>query len=94
MKPFLPIILICLSLSGPIAAQNLPSLSPYFKLDVDDPEKYSAEDFALKGSKVDVNIAGVIADVMVTQTYVNNTGEDLDAEYIFPGSSQSAVSAM
>lgn len=94
MKILLPVILLALLLAVQTEAQNLPSLSPFFKLDVENPDRYSPEDFALHGSEVDVNIAGVIADVTVTQVYVNNTGEDLDAEYIFPGSTQSAVYAM
>ena len=72
-------------------AQDLQTLSPYFHLDVEDPNKYSPDDFALQGTEVDVDIAGVIADVTVEQTYINNTDEELDAEYVFPGSTQSAV---
>lgn len=80
--------------TGTAVAQNLPSLSPYFQLDVEDPDKFKPEDFALQGTDVKVDIAGVIADVTVEQTYVNNSEENLDAEYVFPGSTQSAVYAM
>jgi len=89
-----PFILLCLLIAGHLSAQNLPTLSPYFHLDVENPDRFSADDFALQGTDVEVDIAGVIADVKVTQTYINNTDEELDAEYVFPGSTQSAVYAM
>ena len=83
-----------LLIANNVLAQNLPSLSPYFHLDVENPDQFSPEDFALQGTDVNVDIAGVIADVTVTQTYINNTEEELDAEYVFPGSTHSAVYAM
>ena len=77
----------------PLAAQQLPSQSPYFHVSAED-EKASLEGFSLQGSHVKVNIAGVIADVTVSQTYVNDTEVTLDADYIFPGSTRAAVYAM
>lgn len=89
-----PLVILVLFISQIASAQNLPTLSPYFHLDVENPDRFSPDDFALKGTDVKVDIAGVIADVTVTQTYINNTGIDLDAEYVFPGSTKSAVYAM
>lgn len=51
-------------------------------------------DLPLKETNVEVNIAGVIADVVVKQIYVNKTKDTIDGIYVFPGSTQSAVYAM
>jgi hypothetical protein len=61
--------------------------SPYFELSEE-------ADFPLTSTKADVNIAGVIADVTVFQTYVNNGIERLEATYVFPGSTNAAVYGM
>lgn len=67
------------------------SESPYFHVKSDDP---SLDAFPLKGTAVDVRIAGVIADVTVTQTYRNEGQRAIEAKYIFPGSTRAAVHAM
>lgn len=61
--------------------------SPYFQLNAD-------ADFPLTSTKADINIAGVIADVTVSQTYVNNGSTRLEATYVFPGSTNAAVYGM
>ncbi|WP_020569589.1 VIT and vWA domain-containing protein [Neolewinella persica] len=61
--------------------------SPYFELS-------GKADFPLENTTADVNIAGVIADVTVSQTYVNNGTERLEATYVFPGSTNAAVYGM
>ena len=91
--PISMLTLICL-IGLNATAQNLPSASPYFLLDIESGTSFSPHDFALEGSNVQVDIAGVIADVTVEQVYVNNSSEELDAQYVFPGSTQSAVYAM
>ena len=48
----------------------------------------------LKENGVDVQIAGVIAHVRVTQVYQNEGQEPLEAIYVFPGSTRAAVFAM
>ncbi len=48
----------------------------------------------LKESLADINIAGVIAHVRVTQTYQNTGQFPLEAVYVFPGSTRSAVFGM
>ena len=45
-------------------------------------------------TEANVNIAGVIADVKVKQVYVNEGSVALEAIYVFPGSSNSAVYGM
>ncbi|MGB0840167.1 MAG: VIT domain-containing protein [Chitinophagales bacterium] len=48
----------------------------------------------LKHTEADVKIAGVIADVTVTQEYVNESNVPIEAKYVFPGSTKSAVYGM
>jgi Ca-activated chloride channel family protein len=65
--------------------------SPYFHVKSDDP---TLDALPLKGTQVDVKIAGVIADVVVTQHYRNEGQRPIEAKYIFPGSTRAAVHAM
>src|SRR5262245_25983831 len=64
------------------------TLSPYFYVHSDDP---SADRLPLKATDVAVSIAGVIADVKVTQRYRNEGTRPIEAEYVFPGSTRAAV---
>ncbi|HEX6017113.1 MAG TPA: VIT and VWA domain-containing protein, partial [Burkholderiaceae bacterium] len=65
--------------------------SPYFYVASDDP---ALDALPLKATRVDVRIAGVIAAVTVTQHYRNEGQRPIEARYIFPGSTRSAVHAM
>lgn len=65
--------------------------SPYFFVQSDDPE---VDRLPLKGTRVDVRIVGVIADVTVTQEYKNEGTRPIEARYVFPGSTRAAVYAM
>ena len=65
--------------------------SPYFYIPSDDPEN---EYLPLKSTSADVNIAGVIADVMVTQEYKNEGKKPIEAIYVFPASTRAAVYSM
>ncbi|HTP72662.1 MAG TPA: VIT and VWA domain-containing protein [Burkholderiaceae bacterium] len=65
--------------------------APYFHVHSDDP---GLDALPLKATQVDVRIAGVIAAVTVTQHYRNEGQRPIEARYIFPGSTQSAVHAM
>ena len=65
--------------------------SPYFFVDSNDP---STDRLPLKSTSVEVRIAGVIADVTVTQHYRNEGQRAIEARYVFPGSTQAAVHAM
>lgn len=66
------------------------TLAPYFFVDGDP----SVDRLPLESTKVDVNIAGVIADVAVVQTYKNEGSRPIEARYVFPGSTRAAVYAM
>jgi len=65
--------------------------SPYFFVKSDDP---SVDPLPLKSTAVDVRIAGVIADVRVTQTYRNEGTRPIEASYVFPGSTRAAVNGL
>jgi len=67
------------------------TLSPYFFVKTDDP---TVDQLPLKSTKADVRVAGVIADVMVTQVYKNEGKKPLEAIYIFPASTRAAVYGM
>jgi Ca-activated chloride channel family protein len=67
------------------------TLSPYFFVKSDDP---SVDQLPLKGTSAEVNIAGVIADVKVTQIYKNEGKNPLEAIYLFPASTRAAVYSM
>jgi Ca-activated chloride channel homolog len=65
--------------------------SPYFFIKSNDP---TIDQLPLKSTRVDVRIAGVIADVTVTQQYKNEGTRAIEARYVFPGSANAAVYAM
>ncbi len=67
------------------------TLSPYFFVNSDDP---SVDQLPLLHTSAEVNIAGVIADVTVTQLYKNEGKHALEAVYVFPGSTRAAVYGM
>ena len=67
------------------------TLSPYFMVKSDDP---SVDKLPLLSTKADVSIAGVIADVRVTQVYKNDGKKPIEAIYTFPASPRAAVYAM
>jgi Ca-activated chloride channel family protein len=67
------------------------TLSPYFFVKSDDP---AVDQLPLKATSANVNIAGVIADVKVTQVYKNEGKHALEAIYIFPASTRAAVYGM
>lgn len=67
------------------------TLSPYFFVKSDDA---AVDQLPLKATKTEVSIAGVIADVTVTQTYANNGTTPLEATYVFPASTRAAVHGM
>ena len=72
-------------------AEAAPAESPYFWVDSADP---ALDRLPLKSTRVDVRIAGVIADVTVTQHYRNEGQRAIEARYVFPGSTRAAVHAM
>jgi Ca-activated chloride channel homolog len=72
-------------------APRLKTESPYFFVKSDDP---TVDQLPLKSTQVDVKISGVIADVVVTQTYKNSGQRAIEAKYVFPGSTKAAVYGM
>ena len=67
-------------------------LAPYFH--VESAGEISSEQFPLRNTKAKVNIAGVIAEVTIIQTYVNTGSKTIEAQYIFPASTRAAVHGM
>ncbi|HLP95800.1 MAG TPA: VIT domain-containing protein [Saprospiraceae bacterium] len=64
------------------------SLSPYFQVNGGTP---GVETLPLKSTSANVQIAGFIADVVVSQVYCNTGKKPLEAVYVFPGSTNAAV---
>ena len=76
---------------APAAETDDKTLSPYFFVQSEDP---GVDRLPLKSTSVAVKIAGVIADVTVTQVYMNEGNHPLEAVYVFPGSTRAAVYGM
>jgi len=72
-------------------SEALPSEGPYFQIEHGEA---GVDRLPLKSTQVDVKIAGVIADVTVTQRYRNEGSEPIEARYVFPGSTRAAVHGM
>ena len=71
-----------------IAHTQEKNLAPYFYV----PDgNQDVDNLPLLSSSAKVNIAGVIADVRITQCYQNKGEEAIEAIYVFPGSTQAAV---
>jgi len=67
------------------------TLSPYFLVQNDDA---SLDPFPLLETKAKVNIAGVIAEIELTQIYKNEGKRAIEAVYVFPLGTKSAIHAM
>ena len=67
------------------------TLSPYFVVLSNNPE---VDKLPLKSTATDVKIVGTIADVKITQKYVNTGTTTLEAIYTFPMSTKAAVYGM
>lgn len=95
LRSLLGVLLLVSWVTGSGFAQDTrdagQSLSPFFFVQSDDP---STDRLPLKSTAADVRIAGIIADVTVTQTYRNEGTRTLEAIYIFPASTRAAVYAM
>ena len=73
------------------AEDHQKTLSPYFVVLSQNP---LGDMLPLKLTKVNVNIAGTIADVKITQQYMNMGTTNLEAIYVFPLSTRAAVYSM
>jgi Ca-activated chloride channel family protein len=85
-------LLICLFFSfNSFAQETDKSQAPYFFVKSDNP---ALDQLPLKSTKAEVNIAGVIADVTISQVYKNEGQQAIEAIYVFPGSTKAAVYGM
>jgi Ca-activated chloride channel family protein len=66
------------------------TLSPYFLVKGDP----NVDQLPLKDTRVEVAVTGVIADVVVVQTYQNSGSRPINATYVFPASTRAAVYGM
>ena len=66
------------------------TLAPYFVVQGDP----SVDQLPLKDTRVDISVAGVIADVKVRQIYRNEGSRPINASYVFPAATRAAVYAM
>ena len=71
-------------------AREDKTLAPYFFVKGDP----SVDSLPLKDTRVDIAVSGVIADVMVVQTYRNEGSRPINASYVFPASTRAAVYGM
>ena len=78
-------------LPQPVEDTNNKTLSPYFFVKSEDA---ALDQLPLKATSAQVQIAGVIADVTVTQSYRNEGQKPLEAIYVFPASTRAAVYGM
>lgn len=83
---FLTLILFQINFSF---AQESTKEGPYFYV-----SNVASAVLPLKSTSAEVSISGVIADVTVTQIYQNSDTLPLEAVYVFPGTSRSAIYAM
>ncbi len=89
---------ICLALfaiatvssSASSQTQEDKTLSPYFVVKGDP----NVDHLPLKGTHVEIDVSGVIADVRVVQTYRNEGSRPINASYVFPASTRAAVYSM
>ena len=76
-----------------VNTENAPedkTLAPYFFVKGDP----SVDSLPLKDTRVDIAVSGVIADVVVVQTYRNEGSRPIHASYVFPASTRAAVYGM
>jgi Ca-activated chloride channel family protein len=83
----IPFVLLFVFVLPDAQAQD-KNASPYFVILSGEGEEAS---LPLKSTDVNVEISGVIADVTVKQTYTNTGKSTIEAIYVFPASTRSAV---
>ncbi|MFH1810772.1 MAG: VIT domain-containing protein [Pseudomonadota bacterium] len=79
------------SLQTPRAVKADRGSAPFLKVVSGDD---SLEQLPLKSTRADVDVAGVIAQVKLTQVFRNEGRHTIEAEYVFPASTRAAVYAM
>jgi Ca-activated chloride channel family protein len=88
------VVAVVLALSASAGAEPGTAdktLSPYFVVEGGAP---GVDAMPLESTRADVHITGVIADVVVTQTYRNDGDRTINAKYVFPASTRAAVYGM
>jgi len=85
----LGVVILTLSCSAQKNEED-KTLSPYFFVQTNDEN----DQLPLKKTSAMVNIAGVIADVTITQEYQNTGKNPIEAIYVFPASTKAAVYSM
>jgi Ca-activated chloride channel homolog len=95
MKTIWILVFVLVAATGKVSTQEAHSDdrtgSPYFIIPTDHPQ---SEMLPLKSTSSSVNIAGVIADVIIKQVYRNEGHHPVEAVYVFPGSTRAAVYGM
>ena len=90
-KLFVAFIAVALGCTTGFAqAQEDKTLAPYFVVQGDP----NVDHLPLKDTRVEITVAGVIADVKVRQIYRNEGSRPINASYVFPASTRAAVYAM
>jgi Ca-activated chloride channel family protein len=74
----------------PVGEEADKTLAPYFEVRGDG----ETERLPLEETRADVQVAGVIARVRVTQTFRNDGKRPIEAIYVFPASTRAAVHGM
>lgn len=85
-----PALILGATPQAPASAEDTTQ-SPYFVIQGQDT---GTETLPLKSTRAEVDIAGVIAHVTVTQVYTNTGATPIEATYVFPGSTRAAVHAL
>jgi len=67
------------------------TLAPYFYIEGADP---AVDYLPLKGTEVETNISGTMAETYVTQIYANEGEHPINARYVFPASTQVCIHGM
>ncbi|CAN5732066.1 marine proteobacterial sortase target protein [soil metagenome] len=93
---FMPLVTPSVARAEPVQAIAAPdkTLAPFFVVEGAKPGPAGTEALPLESTRADVQIAGVISDVTVTQTYRNDGDRTISARYVFPASTRAAVYAM
>ncbi|OGP84571.1 MAG: hypothetical protein A2Z08_03915 [Deltaproteobacteria bacterium RBG_16_54_11] len=85
------LIIAMLPFTASWGAKEERVLSPYFFVQSKDP---TLDPFPLLETKAKVDIAGVIAEIELTQVYKNEGKRTIEAIYVFPLGTKSAIHAM
>jgi Ca-activated chloride channel family protein len=85
------LIIVMLPFTASLGAKEDKVLPPYFFVQSEDP---SLDPFPLLETRVKVDIAGVIAEIELTQVYKNEGKRTIEAIYCFPLGTKSAIHVM